>query len=248
MQPIHERSHLPHSQPSSAALSATPRARHCPDAKASAYQTFSVHTSKRTSSLRFQTVLRNLLQEARINSMAAQNALAVCGSSAERLAQKSSRPRPPPQSLARHTFANGQTPTSLPLGMWAPSTSRRVRRTIRPSPSSPARPPLTRPRPTPWSTSTWAGPVYTNIDGTADSLQFHTKEPQEKSSPLRRTPSFTRTSSRSPLELSPRQAPRLRSIDGPRRWKSPSNPSRNRLREPANTRLRVPSWRARRGR
>ncbi|MGA7351465.1 MAG: hypothetical protein WBX06_09930 [Acidobacteriaceae bacterium] len=164
----------------------------CPDAKnPSTYQTFYLtHTHETNQFTEIQTVLRNLLQEARINGIAAQNALAVCGSSADlQLAQKIIADLDRPRKTWRVTYTftqadNGRAPRipaagdvgtqhiSLIVASGERSDLKQGNRVPIVTGSTATDTPQTN------SQIQYVDvglSIYANIDGTADSLQFHTK-------------------------------------------------------------------------
>ncbi|MGB9029747.1 MAG: hypothetical protein WCC27_06475 [Acidobacteriaceae bacterium] len=167
----------------------------CPDAKNPAtYQTFYLtHTHQQNQFTEIQTILRNLLQDARINGIASEDALAVCGSSADlQLAQKIISDFDRPRKSWRVTYTLTQTETGRVPHI--PGAGDVGASHISLIAASGERSDLKQGNRVPIVTGSTATDtpqtnsqiqyvdvglsLYANIDGTADSLQLHTKVEQ----------------------------------------------------------------------
>ena len=156
----------------------------CPDAKIpSTYQTFYLaHTHDQNQFTEIQTDLRNMLQNARINGISSQNAISVCGTTAElQLAQKivTDLDRPHKTWRVTYTFTqtdNGQRAGSQHISLIAASGERSDIKQGN-------RVPIVTGSTTSDTSQTNSQVqyldvglnLYANIDGTADSLKLHTK-------------------------------------------------------------------------
>jgi type II secretory pathway component GspD/PulD (secretin) len=158
------------------------------------YQTFYLtHTHEQNQFTEIQTILRNMLLESRVSGLSSQDALAICGSSADlQLAQKIVADFDRPHKTWRVTYSftqadNGRVPHIPAVGdVGTQHISLIVASGERSDIKQGNRVPIVTgatASDTPQTTSQIQYvdvglSVYANIDGTADNLQLHTKVEQ----------------------------------------------------------------------
>jgi len=200
------------------------------------YQTFYLtHTHEQNQFTEIQTVLRNMLPESRISGIPAQDALAICGSSADlQLAQKIIADFDRPHKTWRVTYSftqadNGRVPHIPAVGDVG---SQHISLIV----ASGERSDLKQGNRVPIVTGATASDtpqassqiqyvdvglsIYANIDGAADSLQLHTKVEQssiadEKSGVTAQDPVLHQTTLEVTSKLTPGKPLVLGSIDVP---------------------------------